>query len=606
MSIIPKTLRAQAILAGVLLATILLALAGGSTIALRQVSTAFDDVVQVTRITHKDLVPLVRNTADIRFHIVQVQQWLTDISATRGQDGLDDGIKLAEEHAKSFQDSMAAAKKHAADLHLTAISQNLEQVGQAFPAYYKTGQTMAATYIKDGTSAGNQYMGTFDTEAQRLTDAVETLEQSVNDYLDQESTEATSHIEDVTDSLSGAYTTIAILLVISGALVTVIVRRIFAVLSGLNRTARILVNASYGTLSERILHIWRQDELGDVQRALNRLLDYTEAYIVEASGALQKVSQGDYYRTINETGMHGSFLSSARAINHAVGSMEAKVAEFKALTRRFEDTVQQTVSQVSWSVDELQTVSGDMRQVAGQNSSLSTSASTAMDSASADVQAVAGASTELAASIEEIARQVSHASSAAGQAKDDVNNASSEIATLVEAAQRIGDVVQLITDIANQTNLLALNATIEAARAGEAGKGFAVVASEVKSLAQQTATATEQIAAQIGGIQSATRSAVDAISGIGQVISSINEVVSSVAAAIEQQDAATREINQRVERVAVDTQSVSDNLAGVRSASERTSESATTVTQAADTMASATDELKLTVDDFLVAVRKVV
>src|SRR5262249_15463735 len=159
---------------------------------------------------------------------------------------------------------------------------------------------------------------------------------------------------------------------------------------------------------------------------------------------------------------------------------------------------------------------------------------------STNVQTVASAAEELNASIGEIGRQVTQSAQIAGKAVSEAERTQATVRSLADGAQKIGDVVKLINDIAGQTNLLALNATIEAARAGEAGKGFAVVASEVKSLATQTAKATEEIAAQIGAIQNATGDAVGAIDGIGKTIAELSHIATAIASAVEEQGAATR------------------------------------------------------------------
>jgi methyl-accepting chemotaxis protein len=174
---------------------------------------------------------------------------------------------------------------------------------------------------------------------------------------------------------------------------------------------------------------------------------------------------------------------------------------------------------------------------------------------------------------------------------------------LADAAQKIGDVVALITDIADQTNLLALNATIEAARAGDAGKGFAVVASEVKNLANQTAKATEEIGAQIAGIQASTQEAVEAIAGIGKTIAEIDEVASGIASAVEEQGAATQEIARNVEQAAAGTQEVSSNITGVSAAANETGEAARQIQSAAGELSQQSERLRVEVEKFLRGVR---
>ena len=174
---------------------------------------------------------------------------------------------------------------------------------------------------------------------------------------------------------------------------------------------------------------------------------------------------------------------------------------------------------------------------------------------------------------------------------------------LADAAQKIGEVVSLINDIAAQTNLLALNATIEAARAGEAGKGFAVVAAEVKSLANQTAKATEEIGTQVAGIQGATKDSVEAIKSIGKTIGEVNEIATTIASAVEEQSAATQEIARNVQQAAKGTQEVSSNIAGVTQAAGETGTAATQVLGASGDLAKQSEALREQVDRFLAKIR---
>lgn len=223
--------------------------------------------------------------------------------------------------------------------------------------------------------------------------------------------------------------------------------------------------------------------------------------------------------------------------------------------------------------------------------------------ASTNVQTVAAATEELNASIGEIGNQVTMSTKVAEEAVGEAERTSAVVTGLASAADRIGQVVTLIQDIANQTNLLALNATIEAARAGEAGRGFAVVASEVKSLAQQTGRATEEIGQQIGDVQQSTGTAVSAIQQISTTIRRSHEIAATIAAAVEEQSAATKEIARNVEEAAKGTEEVTQNISIVSDAAQASTEAATTVRQSAGELAKQSAQLDNLVKGFLSEVR---
>jgi methyl-accepting chemotaxis protein len=223
--------------------------------------------------------------------------------------------------------------------------------------------------------------------------------------------------------------------------------------------------------------------------------------------------------------------------------------------------------------------------------------------ASANVETVASASEQLSASIREIGQKVSSAADIASRAVKETRETDRTVQSLADIASKIGEVIGLINDIAGQTNLLALNATIEAARAGEAGKGFAVVASEVKSLANQTAKATEDISAQIAAVQGVTRDAVEAIKRIGGTIAEVNTIAASIAAAVEQQGAATQEITRNTQQAASRTRDVSENIAGVTNEADATGAAAEGVRTAAEDLGRQAERLRGQVDTFLSQIR---
>ncbi|QUS38595.1 methyl-accepting chemotaxis protein [Tardiphaga alba] len=274
-----------------------------------------------------------------------------------------------------------------------------------------------------------------------------------------------------------------------------------------------------------------------------------------------------------------------------------------ALASRFESGVGSVVSAVSSAATELRHTAQSMATTAEESTNQTAAVAAASEEATQSAQAVAAAVEELNASISEIAKQVNESARVAGDAVSQANVTNGEVQSLAEAAQKIGDVVKLISEIAAQTNLLALNATIEAARAGEAGRGFAVVASEVKALATQTSKATDEISAQVSSIQTATRASVDSIQSITSTIGRVSEIASTIAAAVEEQGAATLEIARNVAEAARGTGEVSQNIAGVNDAARETGIAASQVVDSAGELSRNGEDLKTQVDAFLREVR---
>ncbi|WP_376968062.1 methyl-accepting chemotaxis protein (plasmid) [Azospirillum sp. A26] len=294
-------------------------------------------------------------------------------------------------------------------------------------------------------------------------------------------------------------------------------------------------------------------------------------------------------------------LAAAQAAEQAAKEKRAETVD--RLVAQFEQNAAQALRMVAAAATELDSTAQAMEATAQRTSSQAATAAAAAEQTSANVQTVASATEEMAVSVREIAGMVTRSTEVAGRAVTQAERTNETVRGLADTAQRIGAVVQLITNIAGQTNLLALNATIEAARAGEAGKGFAVVASEVKSLANQTAKATEDIAAQIAAIQDATGEAVGAIAGIGETIGSINEISASIAAAVEEQGAATGEIARNVQQAATGTQQVSGIVGTVTLATGETGAAARQVLGSAGSLSQQAETLRVNVDRFLSSIK---
>jgi len=281
----------------------------------------------------------------------------------------------------------------------------------------------------------------------------------------------------------------------------------------------------------------------------------------------------------------------------------ARQQAIESYVGEFESMVRQTLKQLGDASGQMRSTSSGLSTISRQTNERVEVAEKASGEASMSVETVAAASEELSASINDISQQAAHAAGIASRAVGQARDTDGTVQGLAQSAGRIGEVVGLINTIAAQTNLLALNATIEAARAGEAGRGFAVVASEVKSLASQTAKATEEISEQIADIQKVAGEAIDAIKNIGGIIGEVNEVATAIAAAVQQQGAATQEITRSTQFAAQGTKNVSDNITGVKADADAAAAAAEDVKQASQTLETQSQQLGNQVTDFLGKIR---
>ncbi len=342
------------------------------------------------------------------------------------------------------------------------------------------------------------------------------------------------------------------------------------------RLADAMRQLATGRLDVVLPGIDRQDEIGDIAKAVENF----KVVAVEKAKADQ-----DEKRLADE---------QARA--------ERKLT-MQRLADEFETTLGAIIEAVSSNSTMLENAARTLTATAQNTQHLSATVAASSEEASTNVQSVAASAAELTSSVQNIAAKVGKSHRISGEAVIRAEKADARIADLTQAAARIGDVVKLISSVAEQTNLLALNATIEAARAGDAGRGFAVVAQEVKALAAQTAKATEEIGAQISGMQAATADSVGAIKDVGTTIGQISTIAIDISKAVEAQGEMTREIVHNVGQAANGTAGVASNITNVNVGAVETGSASSQVLQAAQSLSVESNHLKSAVGNFLSTVR---
>ncbi|MBF0267046.1 MAG: HAMP domain-containing protein [Alphaproteobacteria bacterium] len=483
--------------------------------------------------------------------------------------------KIQPERMKDMTDGLSKLSEGAKSLQVYADTAEEKQLAaglESSVAELKTGITgnlVKAIESRAGEDAFAEIDDILDKTGDGIADNLARFEQSLRGEMDEAKKEQDGWLGRLTLISSLTYVVTALLMIV-GLVITAgaIIRPVNALTKSMRRLAD-------GDRQAEIPALSQKDEVGEMARAVDVFKQNAlEMDRLRAEQDRQKKAAEEERRQ----GMH----SLADNFDHSVGGV---------------------MRQVLSSVTDLETTAKNMSTIADETMRQATAVAAASQEASTNVQTVASAAEELSASIQEISRQVAQSTKVAHGAADEAERANAMVQGLAEAANRIGEVVHLINDIASQTNLLALNATIEAARAGDAGKGFAVVANEVKSLANQTAKATDEISQQISAVQGATQNAVNAIESITKVIGEVNQISTAIASAVEEQGAATQEIARNVQEASGATAEVTSHIAGVTQGAEKTGGSASHVLIAAEGLSRETEQLRQQVDGFLSGVK---
>ncbi|KJS39395.1 MAG: hypothetical protein VR70_08135 [Rhodospirillaceae bacterium BRH_c57] len=481
-------------------------------------------------------------------------------------------MKFMEDNSDAARDRMKSewtAFENGTDALLARL-QNPERRRLAV-SVQENGKVYAAAFdeLYDAIKARNAVVqGQLDVVGPEIAESIEDLKLAVKDRQDTVGPQAAETI----DFTISSNIVVAILAVLAGAAVAFFISR------GITRpvTAMTVAMARLAEkdMSVDIPAVGQKDEIGAMAQAV---LVFKENMI--KADQLQQAAEKEQ------------------------ASREARARRIESLNNEFDKAVGGVLSTVSSAADELQTTAQSMASIAEETNTQATTVAAASEQASTNVQTVSAAAEELSSSINEIARQVSHSSEISRSASERAAQTQKVVHGLANTATKIGEVVDLITDIADQTNLLALNATIEAARAGDAGKGFAVVANEVKSLAGQTGRATEDISRQVASVQTETAAAVTAIEEIVAAINEVNDVASTIASAVEEQNAATQEIARNVEQAAAGSQEVSSNIGAVTQAANEAGSASEQVLSAAQELSRQSATMRNVVTKFLEDVR---
>ncbi len=488
----------------------------------------------------------------LEYNMNELKYWVTELTSIRDEAAqvrvrsANEDLIQAIDHIAVFQPNLADAVGEQAEKIRNLASRSLQ--------YAEEGKTaLSNRLLKEISEVGDEAVGLMEPTRQSLEKEIDNLLATVN-----EKTEFSMMINVGT----------IIVTILNVIFVSVIVTK--TVIIPIQRMTAAMKVMADGRLDIDIPHADRRDEVGEMAAAMKVFRDHA---------------------------IHAKEMDEEQERENAEKEKRRQMME--ELARQFDANIHKVLKSTRDASSMMRETASSMKNLVGSSKEATLQVSELSDEANRNVQTVASAAEELTSSINEIATQVTKSTQISKDAVTTANDTNDTVQGLVEAANKIGEIVHIIRDIAEQTNLLALNATIEAARAGEAGKGFAVVASEVKNLASQTAKSTEEITQQVGTIQKTTEDAVKAIQSVSDIIQKMDEIATTIAAAVEEQGAATQEIARSIKQVADGNGKVSSNISNVVEATDNTAKHAGDVLSSANNVSEKSDEMQSIVEQFL-------